>query len=192
MRMSSLLLAALSSLVAAGCGRPDETSGGTWTGSVVGSDAVVGAVVSGNRAAVYVCGGDSSFATVTRWFQGTREELSTGLLRDGWVVDAAAGGDSLAGKLVAPDGGTFVFSLAAAAEGSAAGLYSTVDAGCRTGVVVHGEASSMQGVWCSDLGEVAQVTPGFAPDFDGGLAVAVERPEGLLELLVQPFLPAVP
>lgn len=193
----SLLPVVLAAIFAAGCGN-DASARRAFGGELSSSDAVAGAVVDGDRASVYVCGGPATFATATRWFQGSVEELADGLTRDGWIVRATINlrtvGYPLVGEVLSPDGDAFDFTLVAAEAGSIANLYSTLDAGCRTGVVVReipGQDPAVQGVWCSDLGEVEQVTPGIAPLVieDGALTVSVERPEGLHELVVRPFDP---
>ena len=57
-------------VTAAGCASSApaavESIDGTYVGTVQGSDAWIAVVIRGNDAAVYACGGSSSFTTVSR------------------------------------------------------------------------------------------------------------------------------
>ena len=44
----------------------------SYAGALEGSDAVAAVAVSGDTVALYVCGGDTSYATRSRWYSGTR------------------------------------------------------------------------------------------------------------------------
>ena len=178
-----------------GCGSAVREGERSWVGGLEGSDSVVGAAIEGERVAVYVCGGPGSMETDTRWFIGDIGAEGVHLERDGWNVDAALTADGdLHGAVTAPAGNARVFALGPVTAGSKAGLYSVVDSGCRTGVVVQQPAAELavQGVWCSDLGEVDQVTPGIADvEVDDAIAVRVSRPEGVRDLLARRFSPAL-
>src|SRR5262245_7849019 len=54
----------------AGCG--DQTAAPQYVGRVTdpGADAVVAALSDGERVQFYLCGGPSTYATLTHWFQG--------------------------------------------------------------------------------------------------------------------------
>jgi hypothetical protein len=121
----------------------------------------VGAVSDGEHVVLYVCGGESSFASLTHWFQGPLGPDGTFSLRSGAFT---AQGDLASGHggLTSDTGGPLSFSLAPAAD-PLEGLYATMDGSCRTGAVVGGfgeaGALALQGVWCDGEGDYAQVTP---------------------------------
>lgn len=158
-----------------------------FTGTVAGSDAVIGAVVQDGHAAVYVCGGASTFGTMSRWYEatlGNDGEFMTG--KDGWGIYVlfTPGAPTVTGSLHTPQGADLTFSVAVATSG-ADGLYEAFDSGCRTGVVVTG--SKVQGTWCDSLGHFAQVTPVKVADvLPAGFAVTFDAPAGARQMQVLP------
>ncbi len=154
---------ALISLLAAGCALGDEgASPVSAVGTVAGTDAVVGASTEGGLVTFYLCGGPSSYDTATRWFVGAGDASGAFTLkRDGWTVTGDLGQGS--GEVTSPDGETRAWRTHPATPGTLEGLYATVDSGCRTGaVILQPDASAeprLQGAWCDDSGQFAQVTP---------------------------------
>jgi hypothetical protein len=148
-------------LFAAGCG--DELPAPAYVGKVTdsGSDAVVGMVSDGERVQFYLCGGPSTYETLTHWFQGPVAKDGTFRIESGGFE---ATGDITAGKgeVKTDDGKTLSWTVRAA-KGEEEGLYAAMDGSCRTGAVVgdfDGDgAVDLQGTWCNGKDIFAQVTP---------------------------------
>jgi hypothetical protein len=170
----------------------------TFAGPLTGTDAMLAAVQSGPDWVFYVCGGPATQATLTRWLQARvdPESRSPELAATdrGVSIVAAHGSGSITGTL--EDAAGVVYSFQAdridAPSSEAAGLYSALDSGCRTGLVVvpsgSGEPRRIQGVWCDSMGRVGQVTPIEPVTLDQrGLAVLAGPDERLLHLV-----PAIP
>lgn len=160
---TALCIALLASIVS--CASPPETAA-VSVGALSGSDAVVALGVSGSQWVFYVCGGSTSFATMTRWFTGSSMTDANGAFdstEQGWSVHGQHGSAGWSGTLVSPDGTSRTWTVLTADAATMAGLYSTVDSGCRTGVIVRqdtsSDAPSVQGTWCDDHGSFQQVTP---------------------------------
>ena len=110
----------------------------TFVGTIPGTDMVVGAASHEGRMSLYVCGGDSTFATHSRWYDGPID-AATGdvdLSVNNWIVTANVDGASLVGTLIAPDLSELPFSAALAADG-VPGVYDAEPNGCRIGVVAR-------------------------------------------------------
>jgi hypothetical protein len=155
--------AALWAFVAAGCG--DESGGApAFVGWVTdqGQDAVVGVVSDGEGVSFYVCGGPTSYATMTHWFLGAGAADGTlDLASGGWHVTGDLNKGS--GKLQTDLGATLSWTVRPATDGLE-GLYQNTDGGaCRTGAVVgdfgDGQGTRLQGTWCDGASHYAQVTP---------------------------------
>lgn len=160
--MGSLLVAALASLFVAGCGSASGEAP-AFVGNVEGQDAVVGAVSDGERATFYLCGGDSTYETLTRWFTGSVAAdgaLDLSNAKGDWKVSGNL--ESGSGQITGDQGETFTWT-AHAASGDVDGLYQVMDGSCRTGAVVgdlDGKGTTrLQGVWCDGEGNFAQVIP---------------------------------
>lgn len=188
-RPGSLLVAAIVALVgAAGCGgesvNPVAAEPMTVVGRVQDTDVAIAVVSDAEGSVAYLCGGPETLQPWTRWLTG-----AGGVLEDteghGWRVEID---DDGAGGWVRPPGEGALPWQATEADGDA-GLYSTVDEGCRTGVVVDA-AHGAQGVWCSKQGSkqgyVEQVTP-VTPISSAGFLVEVELSSGVRELTVRRF-----
>ncbi|WP_437753725.1 hypothetical protein [Sorangium sp. So ce1389] len=184
---------ALGFMLSAGCAAEAvDPAPETSVGAVEGTDAVVAAVRGEGKVTFYVCGGASSYATMTRWFEGPADASGAfSLANGGWTASAEPGGD--AGRLRTPDGAELAFHLRPASLDRAEGLYAAVDSGCRTGVVVHtpegAEAPALQGTWCGAGDRYAQVTPiRSLHEIDRrGIEVRVEVDGARKDLLVTPL-----
>lgn len=150
-------------LALAACTGGDEAEPSTWVGRVQGSDVVVAMVRDETATRTYVCGGPSTYATHSRWFDG---ELDDGgalsVRRDGWILAAQVDDEGVTGTLTPASGETLDFEAYAVDESTPAGLYAVVTSGCRTGVVVGADDDGepwLQGTWCDDKDRFAQVTP---------------------------------
>jgi hypothetical protein len=169
---------------AAGCGGesvdPVRAEPMTVVGRVQDTDVAIAVVSDGYGSVAYLCGGPETLQPWTRWLTG-----DDGVLEDtegeGWRVELAD--DGVSGWARPPGQGARPWQ-ASEATGDA-GLYTTVDAGCRTGVVVDA-AHSAQGVWCNDQGYLEQVTP-VTPISEAGFLVEVQLSSGLRELTVRRF-----
>jgi hypothetical protein len=126
----------------------------TYVGDVPGTDAVVAVATEGDSAVVYVCGGPETLARHTRWYSGSVSDRTL-RSKSGETVELSLEGGRARGAYTL-DGTRFEFDAAAPAERYRR-LFTVVDSGCRTGVVVDGDA--VQGAWCNDLGIFEQVTP---------------------------------
>jgi hypothetical protein len=151
------------------------------------------AVVRGEgTVTLYVCGGASSYATMTRWFEGP-EAPSGGLslASGGWTATVEPGGES--GRLRTPEGAELAIRARPAALDGIEGLYVAVDGGCRTGAVVFtpddAEAPTLQGTWCGAGDLYAQVTPirPLSALDRRGIEVQVELGDARKTLLVTPL-----
>ncbi len=153
-RSACFFLGATAALLLAGCA---EQAAPAFVGMVEGSDAVVGAVSENGKVTFYLCGGKTTYATLTRWFSGD--------VADDGSFSLESKGFTLTGNLTKGSGTITTPSetldwTAAPATGDM-GLYSTLYGSCRTGAVVgdmHGDGMELQGVWC-DGDRFAQVTP---------------------------------
>lgn len=167
----------------------------TFAGPLEGTDAMVAAVRRGPDWLFYICGGPATQTTLTRWLQAKVESSSTVEATGGdATIVATPGSGSISGTLEDPAGAVYSFEAdwIDAQPAEAAGLYATMDSGCRTGLVIAPSASDkpsrMQGVWCDSGGRVGQVVPIMPIELDQrGLAVLAGPDERLLHLL-----PAIP
>lgn len=134
MRPSMLALCTL-----AACG-PDER---VFVGSIDGTDAEVGLTVANGQAAAYVCGGDETRATLTRWFEGPAETTAGSLVADDWTLTW----DGSSGTLTDPDGTASTW--VAEDQSRTAGLFEATDSGCHDGAIVWDAAgaATMLGTW---------------------------------------------
>ncbi len=193
------LVAALPFLLVAGCAGTPSPAGAapTYLGKVggTGQDAVVGVVSDGSRVSFYLCGGPLSFATVTRWFQGTvtSGEAFTLEPSGGFTGSGDLGAGS--GTILTGTGETLAWTVRPTA-GADDGLYSAIDGSCRTGVVagdLDGDGTvRLQGTWCDGLGHFAQVSPLVPADLftAQGIDVAVvgeDVPSFFVERVLQPL-----
>jgi hypothetical protein len=161
-------------------------------GTVLGTDAVIGRVSDGEKVTFYVCGGPTTYGTMTRWFSGADDASgAVSLVKDGWQVVSDAGGHS--GRIIPPTGPELAFEGHAARFGTAEGLYGAVDSGCRTGAVVLEPSGSsgprVQGAWCGNDGnKFEQVIPILPGDVSGGgIAVRVDVDGVRKDLFVVPL-----
>jgi hypothetical protein len=142
------------SLAAGSCALEPLTDSETYVGAVPGTDAVVAVATEGDAVVVYVCGGPSTLAAHTRWYSG-RVGDATLESPAGQELELSIESGRARGAYTV-EGTSFDFEAAAPADRYRR-LFTVVDSGCRTGVVVDGD--DVQGAWCDDLGAFAQVTP---------------------------------
>jgi hypothetical protein len=173
--------AALTCLLAAGCSVTETPVGApAYIGKVTdsGQDAAVGVVSDGSAVTLYLCGGPLTYATVTRWFQGTVATDGTFTLEDNGGFTGTGDLRAGAGQITTDLGATLSFAVRPT-ETEEEGLYAAMDGSCRTGAVVgdlDGTGSvRLQGTWCDGLGRFAQVSPLDPADMltDEGIDVEV-------------------
>ncbi|WP_437314999.1 hypothetical protein [Sorangium sp. So ce385] len=162
-RALALATGMLGALLCAACAAgPEPAPPDISVGAVDGTDAVLAVVRGEGAVTLYVCGGASTYATMTRWFEGPEDPSGAFSIESaGWTATADPGGES--GLLRTPDGAVLAFRARPAAQGSLEGLYAADDGGCRTGAVVFtpegAESPALQGTWCAVGDRFAQVTP---------------------------------
>lgn len=148
----------------AACGGDDDGATSVYVGAVSGSDAMIGIAVAGDKALAYVCGGAKSFRTDTEWIAGRYDAAGGRLDLRGkrWSVSATIT-ERAQGTIDDGRGRKLAWTASAPLEDSLAGVYATLDTGCRTGVIVRehgGSAPEVQGAFCDASGNIiAQVTP---------------------------------
>lgn len=156
------LLIALLPLTLTACGA-EPTAASTWVGSAPDSDVVVALTYQDGAVRAYVCGGPTTYATHSRWFDGSADEFGRfASSQDGWTIAGELDLTNATGTVFPPAGEPLPFAMRSAEEDTVEGLYAVVDAGCRTGVVVQHDAAgelTAQGAWCDDQDHFAQVTP---------------------------------
>ena len=172
--------------------RPARTRVGTATSG----DVVFAAVVE-DDVSVYVCGGDTTFATHTRWFRDIPLDDDGGFeaTLEGWTISGLAETDDTGGimaELVGPADEMVSLEGKGVPDDGLAGLYTKNVDDCTTGLVVRGsdDDPQTQGTWCDDQGQFAQVIvlPPVVLTAEG-IHVEVMRPEplGLTDFYVEPF-----
>lgn len=187
-------LVLLAAACALGCTDPGEAPS-QWVGALPGTDLALALTSEGDGALrAYVCGGPDTYATHSRWFEGTlTADGAFDAVREGWALTGDAGPDGASGTLTSPDGDELPFD-AHPATAPLEGLYFALDSGCRTGAVVWTGAAgepSLQGTWCDDQSHFEQVTPVLPITLTAeGIHVRVDRTEiGMdkLDLYVEPI-----
>jgi len=146
---------------------PDgELDGTLYVGDVEGSDAVIAFAVRERNVVGYVCGGEATFASLSRWFCGEANAVDGGLdivvHEAGWTLDAQIDDTTVRGTLRNPDGSELAIVASRAADG--AGLFANEVGGCSTGVIAfapEGDAEpEVHGTFCADEFDLfEQVTP---------------------------------
>lgn len=148
-----------------------EVADGTYVGKLDGSDAMVAVTIAGEDVVVYSCGGPLTIHLHTRWYRGTLDGDTVELTSD----DGATGsiklvGETVSGSLGQRDGQALALvDTERKGSDTATALFSVVDEGCRTGVIVQQDTPDaepvVQGAWCApaatgDEDEIfSQVTP---------------------------------
>jgi hypothetical protein len=151
-----------------GCALDDLPETETFVGQVVGTDAVVAVAIEGDSVVAYVCGGPSTLSEHTRWYSGRIGDAAL-LSTSGDALELSFEEGRARGAYVF-EGTPFEFEAVAPIDRYRR-LFTGIDSGCRTGVIVDGDA--VQGAWCNDLGIFEQVTP-IAPIDPAKDALVVE------------------
>jgi len=134
--------------------------GGTsvFVGKAEGSELAVGWALEGGVVRAYACGGPTTYGDDTRWFDAAADASGAfSGTTDGWTFAGSA-----ASATVTPPSGEPLSIAVHEPLDDREGLYATVDSGCSTGAVVWNDAGGaprLQGTWCDEQGNSAQVTP---------------------------------
>lgn len=136
-----------------------------FTGRLETADSVVGLAVSAEGyVEAYVCGGDTTFATHSRWFTGSLSSSSASLETEGLRLDVTLQGETTDITLTEPDGAAHSTLAERAGAGSRSAVYeSTADTDCRWGVVMlddGGVEPEVFGTWCDRVASATDVKPG--------------------------------
>jgi hypothetical protein len=180
MRMRGTRCLVIVASLVAGCYPPPESAAPSVYVGALGDDgdASLALAVQGGVVAVYACGADPTRERYPRWVTTgmPTDAAQVDVARDGWRFDGAWSAAAASGTLVGPDGSTLAWQGTAARPGSLDGLYTALDSGCTSGVIVtNGDtAPVVRGAWCDAGGDVRQITPLWPLSFEGGgLAVEV-------------------
>jgi hypothetical protein len=165
-----------------GASSPTTETQLVWVGHLEGTDAVVAVVSRGTAVKFYLCGGPSTFGTLTHWFSGALSGASlhaTAVDSADVLLDGTLTGGQAWGTVTLKTGEAVAWTAHPATPDTLEGLYATVDEGCRTGVVVTQPSAdqppAVQGTWCNAAKQHLQVTPMHPIQLvSGSLAVEVE------------------
>jgi hypothetical protein len=163
-----------------GASAPDAGSGEalrSFVGTVDDSDARVAVVTDGYRARLFFCGGDQSFMTGTKWFDGLDvSENATSLSVGGWHVQAMISKQGVSGEVRGTDAVSRTFGADAVDRKTLAGLYEGAGMCGRLGLIVT-QASELDepqaiGACVSEGHEPQQVNPILPLSDRGGVHVS--------------------
>jgi len=109
-------------------------------GEVPGTDVRLGVVATDQKARLFFCGGPSSYATRTKWFE-TGIDASGRLVferseTEKWGIDATFGDGIVEGSVDTGDGRPLAFRAIAVRESTIAGLYEATAPCGRVGLIV--------------------------------------------------------
>ena len=184
MGMCALLLACSSESEGT---EPGPTPVGEWVGVLADGETWIAVSSDEQSVVAYVCGGDNTLATHTRWFVTPSGGSDLAFDHDGWRLETSLSDGDISGSLIDPDGLESSFAANHTAEGDPAGLFTAFDSGCRDGVIVESGGSS-QGAWCDLLDNFGEVTPAMPIDASGFDVVAA-TPMGDRMFFVEPLVP---
>lgn len=145
-------------LIGAACG-PSEERAARVVADVSGSDAKAALVQNGSSVIAYICGGDNTVRTYTRWFEGPIDgEGAFNLEKDTWTLRGAFNESGAIAVLTSTSGvnADLVAPIVIGGEG----LFEGSRTGrCKTGAITFGAPLAVQGAGCDSMGVVQQVTP---------------------------------
>jgi hypothetical protein len=130
-----------------GCGSSSSSPGPVgatttqmFVGTVAGTDALVGLVVTGSKALLFSCGGTNSFSTTTYWFRGTVAPDQAFTLTTSASTATGTGTFTATGAngTISPAGGgaPLTWTAAAPAMGTLTGVYTEDVAGQGNGYLI--------------------------------------------------------
>jgi hypothetical protein len=191
---AGLFLIALSSCSSSSGGTaaaPVDTSRQVFTGAVADTDARIAFVKVGPQALAYVCGGPSTFMTLSRWFDlAATSNGAYSATAAGHVLTATFDGTTFKGTLVTPDGVSHAVESHPKVAGTQTDLLGAVDDGCHAGLILEQQGTEepqTQGTWCSSKGLSIQVTPAHPIRLvNQALDVVITTPDGDRKVTLSP------
>ncbi len=182
------LFALGASLLVSCQGQAEPAGPAVYVGAAAEPELSLALAVHGPDIAAYASGDDPHVGYYPGWFTGTIvREGNIALRRDGWALLGTWDLDGARGSIVTPDGTTLPWRAAPVRPHELPGLYTALDAGCATGVIVA-PGAPIRGAWCSTSGEVEPVLA-LEPLrlVDGALTVEVDLDRGTTRLAVAPI-----
>ena len=187
-----LLLVSLLSFAACGGADGDRR---VYAGPVNGTDALVGVVIEGARALVYVCGGPTSLDQYNGWFEGEIVDGALSASGAGGALTLETVGDEVVRGAITPSLGRPATWAASDSVANAEVFRGPAPAApCDTGGIIVGEHDGepiFVGTFCDGppnlVGQVSPVRP-----FDltaAGISVSVPRASGAETLRLAPAAP---
>ena len=157
-------------------------------GSVEDSDVAVAAVTDGDQTRLFFCGGDSSYATATRWFNLAFRGDALNADDGAWHLRATRDRDGIHGEITHDPEEARKFEAVPVANGTLAGLYEG-KAGCgRLGLIVtqpdRDTDPAAQGACVGDGHDPEQVNP-IAPVESVDGKIRVQAPSEDKQVLLQ-------
>lgn len=165
----------------------DEHRLDVFFGSVDATDAKLAVTIRDDGFTdVYVCGGDDTFDTISRWFcpaSLAEDGVEVSFDRDGWRMIATRDGDRVVGSLFAPDvdartvggGQEYTFEAPALEASMGLGVFQRREGpdNCSGAIVWQRDTRPIEmiGTYCFDDGVMKQVTPvlKYMPDPNAAL-----------------------
>jgi hypothetical protein len=133
----------MSTALGCGTGKPATPGGGAlpprvFVGEVTGTDVRLAVIATARRARIYFCGGNSTYATATRWLAA---DLDTGQrltlqAPQNWQLDGQLVEATLSGTIDMGDGVSHPFAAAGVGQGTIAGLYEATAPCGKVGLIV--------------------------------------------------------
>jgi hypothetical protein len=141
------------------------------------TDALLAVSIQDVHAVAFICGGEQTVTTYTRWMYNTVDEDDQTLAFevDGWRLDLEIAEPGANGELTTPTGDIIGIGATLTPGTDLQGIYSSVNDGCRDGLIVMGTGSEAVGVWCDDRGHMRPA----APSEPLGEATAASVAEGI-------------
>jgi hypothetical protein len=190
------MIAAAALLVLSGCASPRPE--GTWVSRVGTTDAWLAVTLQDTHAVAFICGGEQTLTTHTRWMYNTVDEHDEALAFEveGWRLDLELTDPGAAGELTTPAGDVIGIGATLTAGNDLQGIYSSVNGGCRDGLIVidSGDGPQAQGVYCDNRGHVRTAAPAeplaeAGPDaLTDGLPVVATSRSKRYEFVVLPLV----
>jgi hypothetical protein len=175
----------VASAASVGCDEPNmPAEAASFTGTASDrDDYAVGISMEGDTGILYVCGVDDAARPNSQWFAiGPDGAITAVADPDTARGDVLVSGEDAAGAVTLRDGTHLSFDLSRNVD-PRLGVFSTVDAGCRTGLIAFGEGEAASaGTWCSDEGIFEQVTPIQPISYQGAWVEVASSPIRMLRL----------
>lgn len=150
-------------------------------------DTRIAVALSGDAVIAYSCGGDTTYATNTHWFDAALDvDGAFDAEVDGWRLEGVREGTHASGVLIDPTGRSLAWRADDTPMFGPGGLYMAPGDGCSTGVIVRpgDDGVEVRGSSCDGAGIRYQVTP-VRPEAISASGFAVWVRHGAERLRVQ-------